>query len=86
MQENKVSEIKLSDRKHMSVSGVGEILSFDDRSVVLDTALGTLHIDGNSLAVKRLDLETGQASVSGDINGIFYLENGKSKKRRKDAR
>ena len=50
-------ELRLDDRSRLSVSGVSEIESFDDSTVVLHTARGVLVIRGGELRLKTLTLQ-----------------------------
>ena len=64
----------LKDRKKLSMTGVTEVVSFDDTSVVLHTGLGTLVIQGHDLQLKTLTLEGGQVAVEGSICALIYEE------------
>lgn len=74
--------IELIARKSLKVSGVDQIISFDENSVILSSSLGELEISGYDLSVDALDLDRGFASVSGEICGINYLDEGMKKKTR----
>ena len=64
----------LNERKSLSLSGVTEVVSFDDSAVILRTNMGTLHIQGQDLQLKTLSLEGGQVAVDGNISAIIYEE------------
>ena len=64
----------LKDRKHLSVTGVSEVVSFDENTVVLHTGLGTLVIQGRDLKLKTLTLEGGQVVVDGTVSALAYEE------------
>ena len=66
--------LTLSDRKSLTATGVTEVDSFDEDSVVLSTSLGTLTIQGSDLKLKNLSLESGQALVEGQISSLSYEE------------
>ena len=66
--------IVLEGRERATVTGVTEVVSFDDSSVVLHTALGTLLIQGQELQLKTLSLEGGQVAVDGTISALLYEE------------
>ena len=66
--------LALKDRKKLSMTGVTEVVSFDDTSVVLHTGLGTLVIQGHGLQLKTLTLDGGQVAVEGDICALAYEE------------
>jgi sporulation protein YabP len=74
--------LTLISRKELKLTGVRQILSFDETSVTLVTSDGELDIDGESLNVDALDLDHGIASVSGNITGMNYINDQPVKKRR----
>ena len=66
--------LSLNERKELSMTGVTEVVSFDDTAVVLRTQLGTLMIHGQQLQLKTLSLEGGQVAVDGEISALIYEE------------
>ena len=64
----------MKDRKSLSMTGVTEVVSFDENSVVLHTELGTLSIHGRELQLKNLTLDGGQVAVEGSIAALIYEE------------
>lgn len=64
----------LKDRKSLTMTGVTEVVSFDESMVVLRTALGNLVIQGQQLHLKNLTLENGQVAVDGHISALIYEE------------
>ena len=66
--------LTLSDRRKLTLTGATEVISFDDRSVVIGTPLGTLVVLGQELQLKTLTLEGGNVAVEGSISGISYEE------------
>jgi sporulation protein YabP len=63
-------KLTLNDRHTLTLTGVTEVLSFDEDSVVARTDLGTLEIHGNDLKLKTL--ESGQAQVEGSVAALIY--------------
>lgn len=74
--------LNLVSRKELKLSGVKQILNFDDSSVSFVTASGELDIDGESLNIDTLDLDKGLAIVTGNITGMNYVNDHPVKKRR----
>ncbi len=70
--------IIIENRAKMSVTGVVDVLSFDEQSVVLYTTLGDLTIKGEGLKVNSFTVETGGLIVEGNIHALAYT--GGSKK------
>ena len=67
-------KLVLNERKNLTMTGVTEVVSFDDTSVVLRTALGTLEIQGQQLVLKTLSIDGGQVAVDGHICAMYYEE------------
>ncbi len=64
--------LTLSDRRKLTISGVTEVASFDEGSVVAHTDMGTLVIQGQELQLKTLD--GGNVVVVGQIGSLLYEE------------
>lgn len=67
-------KLTLNERKALTMSGVSEVISFDEDSVVLRTELGTLIVQGQQLQLKTLSLEGGQVAVEGNVAALIYEE------------
>ena len=67
-------KLSLDGRKNLTMTGVTEVISFDDTAVVLSTTLGNLTVHGQALQLKNLSLEGGQVSVEGNIAALIYEE------------
>ncbi len=65
-------KLALDERKKLTVTGVTEVVSFDEENVVLRTSLGTLIVQGQGLQLKQLTLEGGNVAVQGQITSLFY--------------
>ena len=64
----------LEDRKHLSVSGVSDVDSFDERTVTVFTEQGELSIRGADLHVNTLNVETGELTVDARIDALIYAQ------------
>ncbi len=67
-------KLQLSERQQLTMSGVSEVVSFDEGTVVLQTSLGTLIVQGRELQLKTLSLEGGQVAVEGTVSALIYEE------------
>lgn len=68
--------VVLQDRKHLSISGVTDIDSFDEQMVALFCESGELVIHGQGLHINRIDVDTGELSLEGErIDGLSYADN-----------
>ena len=70
----------IESRKDISITGVSEIDSFDENAVIAMTSYGELSIIGDNLHVNKLNIDSGELSISGNIRAISYSENTASPK------
>ncbi len=68
-------QLTLSNRENASIKGVGQVISFDDVEIVLDTEMGVLTIKGEDLHIKQLDLDKGIITIDGAVKGLEYSDN-----------
>jgi len=66
--------LTLSERSSLTMTGVTEVVSFDENTVMLHTGLGTLIIHGQNLQLKQLAPEGGQVCVEGSVTALIYEE------------
>lgn len=81
MEEKQLLEnhkIAIQSRKQSQFTGVREVISFDAKEVVLDTAMGILIIRGEDLFIRRLTVEKGEVDLDGQVDSLVY--SGKSGK------
>ena len=73
-EEHLPHELRLSQRRQLTMTGVTEVVSFDDTQVVLQTGLGTLTVQGQGLHLKNLSPDGGQMAVEGQVSALIYEE------------
>lgn len=69
-----VQNIILENRNKLSISGVNDVLSFDDQIVILETDLGMLTVKGDDLRINKLSIDTSEVIVEGNIYNLSYSE------------
>ena len=67
-------KLTLNERNSLSMTGVIDVISFDDSTVILRTSLGTLIIQGRDLQLKTLSPDGGQVAVAGTVSALIYEE------------
>ena len=72
--ELRPQDLTLKNRKVLTVTGVTEVVSFDETAVVLKTELGELVVQGQDLQLKELSVAGGQTCVEGSISALSYEE------------
>ena len=79
MNTNIVQNLILENRGKLSVSGVNDVLSFDDQIVMVDTELGLLTVKGENLRINKLSLDTAEVIIEGEISSLTYSQNKQDK-------
>ena len=67
-------KLTLDQRNSLTMTGVTEVVSFDENTVLVRTDLGTLTVQGQQLQLKTLSVEGGQIAVEGNISSLQYEE------------
>ena len=75
----KIQNLILDNIKKLSISGVSDVLSFDDQIVILDTNLGLLTVKGEDIRINKLSLDTAEVIVEGEISSLSYSQNKQEK-------
>lgn len=70
-------QLIMQERQQLELTGVSDVDSFDETTVLAYTSLGELTIRGGSLHIRRLDLGSGSLSVEGNICSLEYAESRK---------
>ena len=80
MVSTSMQNIYLENREKLNISGVKDVLSFDDQMVILETELGLLTIKGENLRINKLSIDTLDVSIDGTINTIVYSDSNPDKR------
>ncbi len=72
--EAREHEIKLSGREELIISGVDDVLGFDESALAVKTVMGILNIEGSGLRISKLDVNPGMLWVSGKVDSLYYTE------------
>ena len=69
-----MQNIVLENREKLSITGVNDVLSFDDQIVILETQLGLLTIKGENLRINKLSIDSEEVTIEGEIYNLSYSE------------
>lgn len=69
---NIVQNLVLENRSRLNISGVLDVLSFDDQIIIVDTELGMLTVKGENLRINKLSIDTSEVIVEGEIISLTY--------------
>ena len=73
-ENNTLQNLILENREKLSISGVIDVLSFDDQIVILETQLGMLTVKGSDLRINKLSIDTQDVIIEGDIISLSYSD------------
>ena len=69
-----VHNVILENRKKISVSGVDDVESFNEEEIILHTQdQGVLVVKGGGLHINKLNVDSGDVNITGEINSMEYL-------------
>jgi len=67
--------IIMENRRQLTITGVVDIDNFDENTVVVFTDEGELTIKGNNLHINRIDVDSGDLLMEGEVDALYYTEN-----------
>lgn len=82
IQTGVVQNLILENREKLNVSGVLDVLSFDDQIVIVETELGLLTVKGENIRINKLSLDTSEVVIEGEINSLGYSDKELDRKER----
>ena len=69
-----IQNLILENRSKLSISGVIDVLSFDDQVVMVETELGLLTVKGENIRINKLSIDTSEVIIEGDISYLAYSD------------
>ena len=67
-------KVTLLGRRTCNLTGICDVLSFDEKEIILETEQGMLMIKGSELHVNRLTLDKGEVDIDGKLDSFTYSE------------
>ena len=71
---NVIQNLILENREKLNITGVLDVLSFDDQIVIVETELGLLTVKGEDLRINKLSTDTEEVIVEGNIFNLSYSD------------
>ena len=72
-------QVILHNREKGNLTGILDVISFDETTIILDTDMGLLTIKGKDLHVSRLTLDKGEIDIEGRTDSLVYSAGGGAK-------
>ena len=74
-------EIIMRSRETLDISGVDEVINFDEAQVHLKSVDGEMMIEGEGIKIDTLDTDRGVVRINGRINAIYYASDPEKSKK-----
>ena len=80
MEENisTIQNVIMENRKKLNISGVKDVSSFDEETILLDTSLGKMTIKGEGLRIESYNTATGDLSAVGKVYAVVYMSDART--------
>lgn len=75
IENKKIQNILMENRERLNISGIIEVINFDEETICVNTELGLLTVKGEQLKVNRLNLDNTELLVEGKISCLLYSDN-----------
>jgi len=67
-------QLAITNREKVTISGVLQVLNYDDSEILLETTVGLLAIKGKGFNISNLNLEAGNLEADGTVTNLNYSE------------
>lgn len=71
----KPHNVIMEGRRSLTITGVMDVDSFDEETVILFTEMGELTVRGANLHINKIDVDTGDLLMEGDVDSLAYSDN-----------
>jgi len=72
--------LSLENREKLSLSGVMDVGSFDEDSMVIETNMGAVLLSGSGMHILKYNVDSGELVIEGEIDAFEYTESTVGKK------
>lgn len=69
----KNQNIIIEDRSKINITGVEQVDSYNENTIILSTIKGGISIKGEGLNISKLNIDDGSVKISGLINSLTYI-------------
>lgn len=71
-EQKRPHNVIMNNCEKMSLTGVNDVESFDEKTIICYTDFGELVIKGNDLHVDNMDVSGGDMQVTGRVTSLYY--------------
>ena len=74
-----MQNIFLENRNKLNITGVLDVLNFEEQIITVETELGILVVKGSDLKLNKYNLDDTELSIEGAITSLSYDDRGNKK-------
>ncbi len=78
--KTKAHNLSIEGREKLTITGVRDVVSFDENTIILNTEMGGLVLKGTNLHINKLNVEDGNLNIEGYVIAFNYTDKTDSKK------
>lgn len=67
-------QLTVTDRQRFSITGVIQVLGYDEAEILLETTMGILTLKGKNFNITSLSLENGSLEAGGYLHSLDYRQ------------
>lgn len=75
-------DVTITSRKKIQMTGISDVTSFDEGQVMAQNTDSDISIEGENLKIEKFDSSSGELTVNGKINGLYYYGAAPQKKKK----
>lgn len=68
----------MENRNHLEITGVKNVDSFDEETIIMSTCRGELTVKGNNLNIEKFSIDTTDIGISGEVIALIYTNDRQS--------
>lgn len=70
----RIHNVIIEQRRKLNLSGVTDVLGFEDETIVLNTVMGSLTVKGEQLHIGSFSTASGDIDIDGKIIALVYTD------------
>ena len=68
--------VNLFNRSQANLTGISNVVTFDEKEIILESSMGFLVVSGGDLHITMLNLDEGNVELQGKVSCIEYKAKG----------
>lgn len=66
--------LHMENRKVLSITGITDVVTFNEELIILNSVMGGLHVKGKDMKINKLNVDTGDMCIEGNFDSFLYTK------------